>query len=242
LKFIINKIEIEKSFERAKQIPRHPTDPTLKPVDIIPIVPDILLWGNHYSHIVFDSDPMLVEGDEDIKKDQETRMQYGLLRAFKKDVVHPNTNEPIIEKFVTYFVPKRKYETIASNEDDQSSQDSQEELEVDEKEDEEDTRLRFEKKAERRRNRKKRRLLVPAPDTDVEYDCIRNYHYEYKKDEKQYFFCFSEDSVSYLSFDHQIVLQSIKTKQATPDQIVVRHEEMSESLEKEFELQAARLL
>mmetsp|Transcript_87101 Transcript_87101/g.154123 ORF Transcript_87101/g.154123 Transcript_87101/m.154123 type:complete len:443 (-) Transcript_87101:43-1371(-) len=49
--------KIEKSFDAASETPVHPTDPTIKPVKIMPIVPDAVLWANRYMQVHFDEAP-----------------------------------------------------------------------------------------------------------------------------------------------------------------------------------------
>jgi RNA polymerase II-associated factor 1 len=38
--------DIEKSFEDAKKKPVHPTDSSIQPVDILPVLPSFELMGN----------------------------------------------------------------------------------------------------------------------------------------------------------------------------------------------------
>jgi RNA polymerase II-associated factor 1 len=49
---------VEDTFEAVKRTPTHPTNPTARPVEILPIFPDFTLWPNAYTEVVFDSDPL----------------------------------------------------------------------------------------------------------------------------------------------------------------------------------------
>lgn len=46
--------KIENTFEAARDVPVHPSNPSLKPKRILPIVPDAVLWANRYRQIYFD--------------------------------------------------------------------------------------------------------------------------------------------------------------------------------------------
>lgn len=48
---------IERTFEAAREIPVHPTNPSLRPKRVMDIVPDAVLWANRYRTIVFDHLP-----------------------------------------------------------------------------------------------------------------------------------------------------------------------------------------
>jgi len=93
---------IEDSFEKAKKRPIHPTNPSLKAVQILPVFPDFELWGNSYQHVIFDGDPCPAPpkpSDPQYahkKEEQEKIMNNAIIKAFEAG-----------EKFVTYLAPKK---------------------------------------------------------------------------------------------------------------------------------------
>jgi len=49
---------IEESFRKAQQdVPRHPRNPSLRPVEVLPVLPDFRYWMNNYLLVNFDNDP-----------------------------------------------------------------------------------------------------------------------------------------------------------------------------------------
>jgi len=49
--------KIDRTFEVAREAPVHPTNPSMKPKRIMPIVPDAVLWANRYRQVLFDEVP-----------------------------------------------------------------------------------------------------------------------------------------------------------------------------------------
>jgi len=85
-------LEINDTFEAAKGLPVHPTNPRLKPVEILPLLPDDELWGNEYSEVVFDTDPA---GEEVGHK-----RKNAIIKSFSM-AGHDATG-------LKYFLPKRR--------------------------------------------------------------------------------------------------------------------------------------
>jgi RNA polymerase II-associated factor 1 len=83
--------QINDSFEAAKTNPVHPTNPKLKPAQILPLLPDEDLWGNEYSEVVFDTDP----AEEAVNK-----RKYAIIKSFSMPGHDANG--------LKYFLPKRR--------------------------------------------------------------------------------------------------------------------------------------
>jgi len=56
--------QIENTFEAAKDTPVHPSNPSLKPKRVLPIVPDAVLWANRYRQISFDELPQKPQNND----------------------------------------------------------------------------------------------------------------------------------------------------------------------------------
>ncbi|ELR15207.1 uncharacterized protein ACA1_218610 [Acanthamoeba castellanii str. Neff] len=84
---------IDQGFEAAKEIPVHPTDPSLKPLEILPVFPDHDLWANSYTLVTFDADP-----------GRPRAQKQALLKGFSTEA----EAEVGLAKqsFVAYLVPK----------------------------------------------------------------------------------------------------------------------------------------
>jgi len=48
---------IQETFESAKRLPVHQTNPSLHPVEVLPVLPDEEAWENDYVQLVFDGEP-----------------------------------------------------------------------------------------------------------------------------------------------------------------------------------------
>lgn len=48
---------IDDSFKAAQHTPRHPRDPALRPVQVLPVLPDFRNWAQNYLMVNFDNDP-----------------------------------------------------------------------------------------------------------------------------------------------------------------------------------------
>jgi RNA polymerase II-associated factor 1 len=83
------------TFEAAKALPVHPTNPELTPTEILPVFPDFELWPNIYSQIVFDRDPAPTDTTPEEAK-------FAKLEAIVKGFSSAESS------FVGYMVPKKR--------------------------------------------------------------------------------------------------------------------------------------
>jgi len=90
---------INGSFDAALVAPKHPTNAKLKPLHIFPLLPDEDLWGNEYSEVVFDTDPVLDE--EETSPEENTHKRKN---AIIKSVSLPGDDTTCLR----YFTPKRR--------------------------------------------------------------------------------------------------------------------------------------
>jgi len=67
---------VEDTFEAAKRVPVHPTNPALRVTEILPVFPDFDLWPNAYTEVVFDSDPITTLPHERTEAMDEEDKQY----------------------------------------------------------------------------------------------------------------------------------------------------------------------
>jgi hypothetical protein len=51
---------VEEAFDQVKRPPVHPINPTLIPIEVLPVFPDFTLWPTPYTEVLFDSDPLFV--------------------------------------------------------------------------------------------------------------------------------------------------------------------------------------
>jgi len=96
---------IEASFTVCKTLPQHPHNPNLTVDAIFPIFPDEELWGNEYTEMVFDSDPLIGEESSDSTH----------TGAIVKLVSGPQSDKPLLG----YFVPKGNKKQQPSSEEPQ---------------------------------------------------------------------------------------------------------------------------
>jgi len=117
---------IEASFNVCKTLPQHPHNPNLTVDAIFPIFPDEELWGNEYTEMVFDSDPLVGE-----EPSESTHTG-----TIVKLVSGPQSDKPLLG----YFVPKgyNKKQPLSTEE----PQIDIEEPETSSKEDQEFTKIR----------------------------------------------------------------------------------------------------
>ncbi|XP_024530396.1 protein PAF1 homolog isoform X1 [Selaginella moellendorffii] len=94
---------IEETFRVSKMEPVHQTKPELKPVEVLPLLPDFSRCGDQFVHVVFDTEPT---GDSELysKLDRNTR-DYLESRAVVKSYSLPKEDGKT-EKFLGYMVPK----------------------------------------------------------------------------------------------------------------------------------------
>lgn len=106
---------VEDTFEAAKRIPVHPTNPSLHAVEILPVFPDFDLWPNAYTEVVFDSDPITTLSRErsqamDAEDKQYTRSN-SIVRGIKgqqlvafivPSATHKRTREELTEEDEEY--------------------------------------------------------------------------------------------------------------------------------------------
>jgi RNA polymerase II-associated factor 1 len=83
---------ILETFEAAKALPVHPTNPKIKPMEILPLLPDEELWGNEYSEVVFDTDPA--------SEEVGSKRKNAIIKSFSM-AGHDATG-------LKYFLPKRR--------------------------------------------------------------------------------------------------------------------------------------
>ena len=67
---------VEDTFEAAKRVPVHPTNPALRPVEVLSVFPDFTLWPNAYTEVVFDSDPITTLTHERTERMDEEDKHY----------------------------------------------------------------------------------------------------------------------------------------------------------------------
>lgn len=94
---------IEASFETALKPPIHPTRPDLKPLEILPVLPDAGLHNRELVLTVFDSDPTLDAGDRIAQLSSEEHIQLGSSLQLKS--FQHRRSDGTAEKFVALLVP-----------------------------------------------------------------------------------------------------------------------------------------
>ncbi|BDA44202.1 RNA polymerase II-associated factor 1 homolog [Coccomyxa sp. Obi] len=94
---------IEASFEEARAQPVHIRDPTLVPVEIVPVLPDLDRWRENYVRMAFDSDPT-ADHDRLASLPAETVRQIAD-NAIIKSFTLPGDAHRKAEKLVGYMLP-----------------------------------------------------------------------------------------------------------------------------------------
>lgn len=87
---------IEGTFEAARKLPKHPNDPTLQPLEIRPVLPDIDLWSNSYVRMVFNAEPA-ISNTQSIEELEYLKSEAIIKGLHAGDV-----------PFLAYSVPKKK--------------------------------------------------------------------------------------------------------------------------------------
>ncbi|EFA79101.1 RNA polymerase II-associated factor 1 [Heterostelium album PN500] len=103
----------------------HPTNPSLKPVSILPVFPDFDLWANDYTETVFDADPLELPPDNMRgEKFHEYIQEQAYIRS--KGII-----KGITDKFVYYIAPKNRVEDKNNNNNNNNSSSLDDDLEDD---------------------------------------------------------------------------------------------------------------
>lgn len=98
---------IEATFEAAKKPPKHLKNPSLTPLQVLPVLPDFDNWANKYVTATFDNNPCeevpaLSRLPENIREQKAARC---MLKGFKLDS-RDNNPQQTEEKFMALIVPK----------------------------------------------------------------------------------------------------------------------------------------
>eukprot|EP01090_Pellita_catalonica_P014281 TRINITY_DN359_c0_g1_i2.p1 TRINITY_DN359_c0_g1~~TRINITY_DN359_c0_g1_i2.p1 ORF type:complete len:390 (+),score=84.20 TRINITY_DN359_c0_g1_i2:74-1243(+) len=96
---------IEEGFKKAAEVPKHPTNPNITAVEVLPLFPDFERWGNTYTEIVFDNNPHPKRDTETVEENKNI-INSAIMKGFTED------NEP----FVTYFLPDENAEPETTEE------------------------------------------------------------------------------------------------------------------------------
>ncbi|CAL8470183.1 g9725 [Coccomyxa elongata] len=112
---------IEASFDEARAQPVHVRDPSLVPVEIVPVLPDLDRWRENYVRMAFDSDPT-ADHDRLASLPAETVRQLAD-HAIIKSFTLPGDAHRKAEKLVGYMLPlevpvRRSPEEPSSSRDD----------------------------------------------------------------------------------------------------------------------------
>jgi len=80
--------KIEAQFEACREEPKHPTNPSLKPIEVRPVFPDWDLWQNSLVQFTFDSDPLSnhvkdIETNTEKKVIESQLMEHAAVKAYK---------------------------------------------------------------------------------------------------------------------------------------------------------------
>jgi len=90
--------KIEDSFDENMNLEfKHPTNTSLKPIEVLPIYPSEDLWGNQYLEFVFDSDPVIIKNKAVEEEVNNIKRENSIIKAFT--AVKDNTS------FLAYFTP-----------------------------------------------------------------------------------------------------------------------------------------
>jgi len=120
---------ILKTFEDVKLPIRHPKNPSLKVVEVLPLFPDFEFIGNSYVQCSFDSNPAIEAVDpKELSKRELQKSQVD--QAILKPIVNPTDRE---DNFLLFSIPneesvlKRKRHQLEDK--DESQKESQSQLE-----------------------------------------------------------------------------------------------------------------
>ncbi|GAB4823600.1 hypothetical protein N2152v2_010646 [Parachlorella kessleri] len=95
---------IERSFDAAQQVPVHPTNPSLQPVEVLPVFPDEELEGRTLVLALFDNDPASeLDRLQRLPESERQRLaQAAQLKSFAQQRADGK-----VDRFVAYLMPKR---------------------------------------------------------------------------------------------------------------------------------------
>eukprot|EP01102_Stenamoeba_stenopodia_P013288 TRINITY_DN4292_c0_g1_i1.p1 TRINITY_DN4292_c0_g1~~TRINITY_DN4292_c0_g1_i1.p1 ORF type:complete len:575 (+),score=194.27 TRINITY_DN4292_c0_g1_i1:144-1868(+) len=179
-------IKIERMFDEAKQRPVHPTNPSIEALEIVPVLPNVKLWGNKYTQLMFDSDPTPdPPKPNDPNKAKKQQEQDDLMsRAVIKTVTLQRRETEAAQKYLIYMIPKSKKSKVEKKEVDDLFGD-----------DEDDEK--------------------PPQETSEDYVWTREYLYTPKKsDTRNFFFVLDSEKVLYNPIHLTCYLQNVKSKTA----------------------------
>jgi RNA polymerase II-associated factor 1 len=213
---------IERGFELAKKPPVHPTDPSLKPVEILPVFPDFRLWPNSYSLVVFDANPSPHKPNpaqpdyEEKLAEEEDLMAHALVKGYAAAAAEDELGNK--QQFVTYFTPLKKGDTEPEN--------------------------------DKGKGKEKEKGDSDYQSEEQEYEWVREYTYRVDpKIKASYFFAWTSGGVYYNEISSKAVLDKIKSKttkevlrrQGRPSRIIRTTRELTAEEERGRETRAETL-
>jgi len=97
---------IDRSFDDAEGLSlstlRHPSNPSLTPVAMLPVLPDEKCWDNDYVQMEFDFDPSLEAAGDPTPKYSPARVRKALMRGFSQAA----TGDTPQRSYVAYLLPQ----------------------------------------------------------------------------------------------------------------------------------------
>ncbi|KAJ6851170.1 putative protein PAF1-like protein [Iris pallida] len=94
---------IQESFKASKLHPVHQSKPSLKPVEIMPLLPDLDRYDDRFVTVAFDSDPT-ADSEAYNKLDRSTRDEHES-KAIMRSYAVNGSDSTKTEKFLAYMVP-----------------------------------------------------------------------------------------------------------------------------------------
>jgi RNA polymerase II-associated factor 1 len=100
---------IEESFSAMEEPPVHPSKPELRPVEVLPILPDFVRWPEMFSTVSFDHDPLSELGyTAKSQQMREAAAKGAFMKSFATFALEPDNPDeppPPPERFLVYFAP-----------------------------------------------------------------------------------------------------------------------------------------
>lgn len=223
--------EIEATFEAAQRPPVHSRDPTLRPVEVLPLLPDFEAWTNKYVTVHYDNDPTQ---EVDMLKRLEPRKrkkvaERAMLKSFTiessqadRGGEHANNKAEAEVKLMALLVPK-DLSRVAVDKDDSAGHPSTSGSSGD--------------------------VAVDAAQLEGEYQWLKEYAYTIKtrgaeEDQNQvYVLRFKDGAVGYSTLEGKIMIRKKKRSAVLlkPEKITVKRRANTEGEEADRRSKIARL-
>jgi len=200
---------IQGTFEQMQHPPVHPTNPALKPVEVLPVLPNFDSWASTYSQVLFDTDPVSsVSHDTLTEQERKELKSEAIIKGFAAEGSR---------SFIAYMVPKKRKRDASqdgSSENNNSNASSG--------------------NGSGSNSNSNSNGGVEGGQQQTEYDWVREYTYDMKTGKDfadTYFFTLAPDAIYYNEIGTRVTLMKFKDASGAfvqPSKIIANHRPLND--------------